>query len=208
MGSHKERNNKLLLYALLVNAFLFFLAMNWSGLAVLQWDALARSLRGSVLGFAGVAFVPILNGFVSADGKAILVFWRLRNALPGSRVFSELAPRDPRVSISSLREKYGELPNDARAQNEFWYKLYKSVEDDVSVATTYREYLYARDYASIAFLLSIILIVPVLTWGSALGAAFLYVAFLWGQYMLVRMVAETYGNRFATTVLAVCAAKP
>jgi len=63
----------------------------------------------------GLALVvaTVLNGLVSADMKARLVFLRWRHALPGHRAFTNYAVRDPRIDVSVLEKlQGGPLPVD------------------------------------------------------------------------------------------------
>jgi len=52
----------------------------------------------------------VLNGLLSGNMKAILVFWRFRHPLPGHRAFTLLGPKDPRVDIMVLEAQIGPLP--------------------------------------------------------------------------------------------------
>ena len=66
------------------------------------------------------------------------------------------AQRDPRVDVIALEYILGKLPEDEREQNKTWYRLYKSVESDPGVAHNHRDYLFTRDYATLAMLFLII----------------------------------------------------
>ena len=67
-----------------------------------QWSALLPAGFGAVL-------IGVVNGLLSADAKARIVFWRWSNPLPGSEAFSRHASRDPRIDIAALEEKNGGL---------------------------------------------------------------------------------------------------
>src|SRR5712671_5918274 len=55
----------------------------------------------------------IVNGLLSAETKARLVFLRMKDALPGHRAFSKYAASDPRVDISNLKKICGnKFPDD------------------------------------------------------------------------------------------------
>lgn len=93
----------------------------WSILALGRLDTAslaealgAIDLKDAALGALVPAAVLVLNGLIGSEWKAILVFWRLRNALPGCRAFSELAHRDPRVDLEALNAQFSELPSDSR----------------------------------------------------------------------------------------------
>lgn len=69
----------------------------------------------------------ILNGLLSSDFKAKLVFWKKENIYPGCRAFTDLLYRDCRIDKFALRQKYGELPIQPQDQNKLWYKMYKKM---------------------------------------------------------------------------------
>ena len=148
----------------------------------------------------------VLDGIVSADTKAILVYWRLKNPLPGSHAFTKHGPPDPRVDMTSLQRVYGPFPVPGKEQNQLWYKLFKEAEDQPSVSQAHRTSLLTRDLASLSFALA-----PL---GAILGAALrvrmlpwaILVTVLTVQFLVLRKVAANSGRRFVTTVLAEAAA--
>ncbi len=79
----------------------------------------------------GVSIAPVvvllISSLLSSNVKAVMVFWRLNEVLPGHRTFSVYAPNDPRIDIDALRKKAGTFPNDGKEQNAMWYRLFKAV---------------------------------------------------------------------------------
>lgn len=148
----------------------------------------------------------VLDGLVPANTKAILVYLRRRNPLPGSRAFTKYGPGDKRVDIKALEREYGSLPVDASEQNRLWYKLFKGVEGHPSVSQAHRTSLLTRDLASLSLALA-----PL---GTILGAVLHVEAGPWVilasvltlQFIVLRQVAANAGRRFVTTVLAETAA--
>jgi hypothetical protein len=153
----------------------------------------------------GLALVvaTVLNGLVSADAKARLVFLRWGHALPGHRAFSVYAVRDPRIDVCALEKLQGAaLPVDPVEQNRAWYRIYKTMENDVAVRQVHRDFLLLRDYTGLAA-------VFILFYGAAgfyavpsMRTAIIYVIILLAQFAVVRQGAANYGIRFVTTVLA------
>ena len=47
--------------------------------------------------------VLLLSSLIPSSAKAVLVFWRLRHALPGHRAFTDKTLSDPRIERESLR---------------------------------------------------------------------------------------------------------
>jgi hypothetical protein len=154
----------------------------------------------------GVVFAGVVNGLLSSDTKARLVFWRRSNPLPASFAFSRYVYCDPRIDVETLRKITGDWPTEPRGQNALWYRLYKTVESEPAVTDAHRHFLLTRDYTAISFLL-------LLTAGP-LGIEFItspvtasaYVGLLLLQYLLARQAARNYGVRLVTTVLALKAA--
>ena len=150
-----------------------------------------------------VLIATVLNGLLSADTKARLVFLRWRNVLPGHRAFSEYAASDPRVDPVVLRKTVGgAFPVDPVDQNRAWYKLFKTVEKKPAVDQVHRDFLLLRDYTALSVLFLIFYGAVGLYAISSLKVFGLYLVLLILQYIVVRQAASNYGVRFVTTVLA------
>jgi hypothetical protein len=145
----------------------------------------------------------ILNGIVSSKAKESIVFWRFRNALPGCRVFTILAKNDDRIDLLKLKDMYGKLPINPRAQNVLWYSIYKKHSTEPRILDAQRNYLLARDLTAISFILMFSL--PVCLWLASVPAAILlkYLAIAIIQFLLIGTSARHFGERFACTVLAI-----
>ncbi len=179
--------------------------------ALVQVDAIQavnfRTIFESTESFLSPALAIIvstaLNGLLSADNKARLVFLRWRYALPGHRAFTQYGKFDPRIDLDKLTEAQGIMvPTDPTEQNQLWYRLYKTVENSPAVLQTHRDFLLMRDYTGLAALF-----VPFL---GAIGfyaiasitTSCVYSLCLLGQYLVVRQAAAHYGIRMVATVLA------
>ncbi len=200
--SLKGQNRLPLLVVLAINLVCLIMAVKTDSLRSAGIDALFRQWREVVPAGVGTILIGIVNGLLSPNTKARLVFWRWSNPLPGSFAFSHYAQHDARIDMSGLQGKVGPFPSNPREQNALWYKLYKSVEDVPAVADAHRMFLFARDYTGIAVLMLLV--------GGAIGiwqipstaTAAGYVGLLLLQYLLVREAARNYGIRLVTTVLA------
>ena len=166
----------------------------------------AKVMLKVVVGLVLPLVTLILDGIVPADTKAILVYCRRRNPLPGSQAFTKYGPADPRVDMRSLEKKYGQFPEPANEQNQLWYRLLKASEDRLSVSQAHRASLLTRDLASLSFVLTplgailgAVLRIGILPWAILLTA-------LTVQFLVLRIVAANSGRRFVTTVLAEAAA--
>ncbi|WP_180982780.1 hypothetical protein [Chryseobacterium scophthalmum] len=144
----------------------------------------------------------LLNGLLSSHQKAIIIFWKLKDPLPGSIAFSELSKKDSRIDAKQLRNKFGNLPKKPSEQNKLWYKIYRKNSSNLLVVDSHRGFLLARDLTSLSFLLLFCM--------GALALFFIqpayryyYILFLIIQYFANLINAHNRGKRFVTNVLAV-----
>ena len=88
-----------------------------------------------------------------------------------------------------------------------WYRLYKKVGNDASVAEAHRMFLLFRDMSAVSILL--FAIGPLGLWLSGIASAAIAVAaaMLFGQFLWAAIAARSSGVRFVTTVLALHSAK-
>ncbi|MEX5570336.1 hypothetical protein B1F73_12605 [Pseudomonas syringae] len=153
--------------------------------------------------------IPVLlfSSLISANIKAILVFWRITYPLPGSRAFTVHAPADHRIDLARLKKNVGVFPVTERDQNAKWYGLYKKVDSAPSVVDSHKNYLLFRDIAALSLLLT--LLVPVVTHFSDVDVArsLACAAFFLGQYLMAALAARTTGIRFVQNVLALHASE-
>lgn len=152
------------------------------------------------------AIIPIsaivLSRVLGDLGTARLVFWRWHNPLPGSRAFTELINIDPRIDVTALRKKLGELPQDPGAQNALWYRLYRGLGADIKISEAHRIYLLTRDMTVISSLFVLLFSIGVVGASVNSKTAALYAAVLIAQYLVVASAARNYGKRFVLNVLA------
>lgn len=153
----------------------------------------------------GASMAPLLlfllNGFISSNQKAVLVFWKLKDPLPGSEAFSKLSKQDNRIDRKKLKEIYGSLPKNPAEQNKLWYKIYRKNNLDITVIESHRAFLLARDLTSMSFLfLAFIGISSLLFFDRPLNMY--YLLFLILQYFITVIGARNRGKRFVCNVLA------
>lgn len=160
-----------------------------SGIALL----LASTVGPMVAGF--------LNEFISSPLKASLVFWRLREVLPGHRAFSKIVHTDPRIDVSALQQKLGAFPTDARGQNQLWYRLYRKHEDDIRVQDTHQSFLLYRDCASLTCLMGLVVIVLTFFLNVADWQRWILSLGIVLQYLSCVLAARNTGVRFVQSVL-------
>lgn len=163
-------------------------------------------IRGSLTTLLPIPAL-ILSSLISANIKAVIVFWRINYPLPGSRAFSMHAPADHRIDLAKLKKHVGEFPVDERGQNAKWYGLYKQVDSDPSVADSHKNYLLFRDIAAMSLIL--LLVVPAVMYFNSIDKARILICAIWflGQYLVAAFAARNTGVRFVQNVLAVHASR-
>lgn len=205
--SIKDQNNWKLWLIIAVNALFFYTVLEANAMQMMGLSALLSQAERLVpIGIAGIV-ATVLNALPSADVKATLVYWRLKHALPGHRAFSVYTQKDTRINAQRLLKTFrGTFPSDPAEQNAAWYKLYKTVRDDVTVLDAHKTFLLLRDYTALsAFFLVVFGLWAVVAMTDKLGAA-TYVGLLVSQFLLTRQGAHNAGVRMVTNVLALKAA--
>jgi len=144
----------------------------------------------------------VLNGLLSHHLKAVLVFWKFKYPLPGSRVFTILVKKDLRVDIKKISKKYGKLPIDPEEQNKLWYKIYKANESKISVEDSHKNYLFCRDMTALSFIFLLVFTIILTITYKSFSIIYVYVLFLLFQFIILALVSKNYGNRFVCNVLA------
>lgn len=194
----------LVMLAVLDTVFvMFFVAPEMIEGATLTGLATMRALVTPVMPVA----VLLLTGLLSPNLKAVLVYWKVKNPLPGCAAFTKHAPADPRIDMSVLKKNVGALPTDPVEQNSKWYKLYKMVVDDRSVVEANKLYLMYRDMAAMS--LPLIILVPFGLWiaGASTSTSWIAVAFFAIQFLVCSLSARNSGIRLVTNVLAIHSAR-
>jgi hypothetical protein len=156
---------------------------------------------------AAPVIVLLLISLIPPDAKAALVFWRFIDILPGHRAFTVHAPKDARIDLNALQTNVGAFPETPREQNSTWYRLYKKVDTDMTVAQAHRHYLLFRDLASLSVLLTLISGIALYALGTPLTAIQAVCEVLVLQYLTTAIAARHNGVRLVTNVLALHAVK-
>ena len=207
-GSIKSRYRWRLQAFVTLIALLVFSAFSGSdvlrALLTRQWTELVdlKHALSLVLPLATI----ILDGIVTSDFKAVLVYWKWRNPLPAHEAFSVHGRNDSRVDMKALEEGHGPLPTDPAEQNQLWYKLSKATADRASVDEAHYSWLLARDLTNLSFALLIMSagLAATLRFGGWEGTALVSTQGL--LFLVLSQVAANKDIRFVTTVLAEAAA--
>jgi hypothetical protein len=206
--SLKEQNRWQIWLIVSANALLLFAVVQSKTVEISGLSAILKDTSNLLPVGLALIVTTILNGLLSADTKARLVFLRWHNALPGHRAFSQYARFDPRIDFARLTKIHGSaLPIDPPEQNRVWYRLYKAVENNPAVLQVHRDFLLMRDYTGLSVLFIIFFGAAAFYAFPSLKTASTYLLLLTTQYVVVRQAAANYGIRMVTTVLAQRAAK-
>ena len=100
----------------------------------------------------------ILNGLLPNAIKEFLVFWKIKDRLPGCRAFSKFAVSDYRIDINNLKKVVGEFPKVPSEQNRVWYKLYSDIQSNDVIRGSHRDFLLTRDLCSMSFVFAVFII--------------------------------------------------
>ncbi|MGB5082839.1 MAG: hypothetical protein WBO23_19090 [Burkholderiales bacterium] len=162
----------------------------------------ARVMPYLTSGFVACLVALAFNAFLPAAFKHVLVFWRLRDVLPGHRAFTEFARNDPRVDLARLREKYGAFPTNGADQNRLWYRLLQKQEGHPAVAGAHARFLALRDMAASTALLAGLLTVSAVIVHTDARFYPLLLGILAIEYLMLRVGAVNEAERLVCNVLA------
>lgn len=158
--------------------------------------------KNSILIAAAPLLSFVLSGVISPNLKYNIIFWKIKNPLPGTRVFTKIAPQDVRIDLEVLKRKLNRIPEDPTEQNKLWYRLYKEIEDATSVRLAHKNFLLARDLATISFIFLVLTPWTVLFITKNINISGIYSLILLVEYVVFCIVAQNEGNRFVCNVLA------
>ena len=157
----------------------------------------------SVVPLVSAGLYLFLIRLVPTEFKEVLVFWRLRERLPGHRAFSVLAKSEPRVSTRKLKQLHGSLPRKGENQNKLWYSIYRTHKDADEVRDPHKSYLLYRELTYINLAVGILLLLPSIIVGLMpikLGFGLIGVVILASIFLSLN--AQSSAKRMVQNVLA------
>lgn len=204
MGQSLKQSNLLPLYSLILLNFAFYISVLDSGLIFnADWIGVLQSYENLFPAALALSITGLTNSITPVNVKAQIIFWKIRNALPGSAAFSMHMNNDDRIDPSVLKEKFGCLPEAPRDQNRLWYKLYTQVQNVPPIKQSHKEFLLARDYAVLSIYFFIAFFPLSLYQFESKIVSGIYGVILILQYFVSRYIAKNSGIRFVKNVLAV-----
>jgi hypothetical protein len=123
--------------------------------------------------------------------------------MPSSRAFSELAERDPRVSLDRLRGQVGSFPIAPSKQTALWYGIYQKHQSEPQVEDANAAYLRYRDMSALLPLLASASVAFAALEKSSWTTSMLVEAVLLAELVVVTQAARNAANSLVTNVLAI-----
>ncbi len=206
--SLKQKNQPQLITFVVANAIgLGLIALGPSRLL----DSIQELTKGNwtILGklIAIPAFLALVTGAVGwvmpRAGKEFLVFWKTRDCLPSSKAFTVVGPRDPRVDMQHLADKFGPLPGVSDRQTALWYRIYRAHGDEAAVEDAHGAYLRFREIATLSSVLLVVGIVCAIYFNIRGKQIFFGVLLLVVEYLIAMIAARNASTRLVSNVLAI-----
>lgn len=200
----KRLNRKWLLSYLIFHIIIFGLFSGILSLTVKDVEAALSRLKSPDGLFILIAYplTIILEGILSSHVKAILVFLKLKNPLPGCRAFTKIGPKDQRIDMKKLRKLFPKgLPKEPWEQNQEWYKLYRKFSNKTKVFDVHKAFLLTRDIAAITAILIPATIIGHLMWGTPFPKITYHILFLAVMLIATILSSRNYGKGFVANVL-------
>ncbi|MBW1716522.1 MAG: hypothetical protein JRJ77_11985 [Deltaproteobacteria bacterium] len=200
----KDKNRKWLICYMLFHIIVFALFAALISPTFKDINELLSKLK-SPSGFFPILAFPfaiILEGIIYSDLKAILVFWRFKNPLPGHQAFSVIALKDPRINMKKLESLFPDgLPQEPSDQNSKWYKLYRQFSERPIVYDAHKSFLLTRDLAALTIVLMPFCFVAHLFWNTPAITVFYHLLLLLGITVVISLSSQNHGKRFVANVL-------
>jgi hypothetical protein len=195
--------NKLSLYSVVfANLVLFYVVVNSDQFIEYDFIEFIKSPESILPVGIGLVLTSLLNALSPSIFKHQIVFLRIKEPLPASEAFSKHLYADSRIDIDAIKRICALLPQTRRDQNTTWYKLFRKVSSDPSVASSHKDFLFFRDYCVFSLYFFLVLggisffHVPTITYSS------LYCVLLLLQFALTMRAARIRSVRLVETVLA------
>lgn len=202
--SIKSTNRKWLINYVILSIVIFYI---FAGLTSFSFDNIEQFLGKfkNPNGFFILISFPIsivLEGLLNNKIKEVLIFWRLRNPLPGSRAFTVIAKKDPRINIERLQNLLNDnLPKNPYEQNSEWFQLYKKFGNELIVYESHKSYLLTRDMASLTTILIPIILIAHTIFKTPAKNVFYHILLLLGFLLMFILSSRNYAYRFVANVL-------
>lgn len=167
---------------------------------------LAKVPMPARLASAGLLMLGVVaaavDSLLGSHPKNVLVFWRIKNPLPGCRAFTNAnLYSDHRINRERLRDAVGgKFPRSARDQNSLWYDLHRKGDgDNITLGLGY-QFILNRDLAWFSIVLALLSLAEAVLLRS--GSSTLLVILFVLLYGLFARAAVVSGHKLVNQVLA------
>lgn len=200
----KSENRKWLISYLLLHVVLFALFASLINFDLIDSDQLISKLKNpqGFVPLAATILIIVMEGLFKNPVKEFLVFWRLKNRLPGHRAFTKIGPNDPRIDMERVKRLFpGGLPLDPKEQNNEWFRLYREYQDELQVFYSHKAFLLTRDLASLTVIFIPLSVFGHFLLGSVPMMVGYHISILVILFVGISLSARHYGERFVANVL-------
>lgn len=200
----KQENRKWLIGYLLLQVIIFaiFSSLLSSNIEDISdfYDIVKNPKSIFSLGLLIVSIV--LEGLLNNPIKEFLVFWRIKDRLPGHRAFSNISENDSRINLNNLQKLFPNgIPKNPRDQNSSWYDLYKKFQNEPIIYNAHKMYLLTRDLTALSVSIIPFVIAGHLILRTPINNILYNIIILIISVIVISISARNYGNRFVANVI-------
>ena len=201
----KIENRKWLICYLLLHIIIFALFTSLISFNLSDADELLSKLKdpkGFIPLTAGILII-VLEGLFKNPVKEFLVFWRIKNRLPGHRAFTKIGPSDSRIDMDRVKKLFpGGTPKEPKKQNSEWYRLYRKYQNVLQVFHSHKAFLLTRDFTSLTVIFIPLSMSGHFIMGSPKRMLAYHLVIMLLLFVIMSLAARYYGERFVASVLA------
>jgi hypothetical protein len=200
----KSENRKWLIGYLFLNIVIFALFASLINFNLTNADQLVSKLKNpqGFIPLTAAILIIVLEGLFKNSVKEFLVFWRLKNRLPGHRAFTKIGPNDSRIDMEKVKALFPDgLPVDPKKQNSEWFQLYREYQDELQVFYSHKAFLVTRDLASLTVVFIPLSIFGHFLLGTPTQMVGYHLSILVILFVGISLSARHYGERFVANVL-------
>ncbi len=187
-----------------MNIVIFALFANLINFDLINADDLISKLMNpqGFVSLTAAILIIVLEGLFKNSLKEFLIFWRLKNRLPGHRAFTKIGPNDSRIDMERVKTLFPNgLPIDPKKQNTEWFRLYREYQDELQVFYSHKAFLLTRDLASLTVIFLPLSIFGHLLLDSSLQMVVYHLSILVVLFVGISLSARHYGERFVANIL-------
>jgi hypothetical protein len=184
-----------------ISLFIFFVKVDTLTLKNLEITFYSINIKNGLIYSLVPIFSLLVNGLISNRIKSIIIFWRFKDSLPGSRAFSKYSKMDPRINYDNLLMKMGKFPVSPKEQNSTWYRIFKERENKTQIFNSHKNYILSRDIAIITFTFLIVMIINMFS-SISITRKLILLGLFFMKYIVFVISTQNYAKRFICNVIS------